>query len=85
MEDQGGKNFGLIRVSYILGTGAFLSIFLSTVLGITSSILSLITSFLAIIIYKNRSSIYVFVFNAVVFLVIFLGLYFIISSFNILE
>ncbi|GGG14904.1 hypothetical protein GCM10010912_69170 [Paenibacillus albidus] len=85
MEGQRGENTGIIRISYILGIIALLSIFLSTVLSITFSILSLIASFMAIVFYKNRRSVFALVFNVVVFSVLILGLYFIISNFTILE
>ncbi|PAF30998.1 hypothetical protein CHI14_14730 [Paenibacillus sp. 7516] len=85
MKDQRGMNLGIIRISYILGIMAFLSMFLFTVLSITFSILSLISSFIAVAYYRNRRSVNVLIFNVVVFTVIILVLYFIISNFVILE
>ncbi|WP_454192375.1 hypothetical protein [Paenibacillus sp. Marseille-Q7038] len=86
MKVQKGENWGMIRISYTLGIIALLSImFLPVVLSITFSILSIITSFIAVILYKKRRAVNVLVFNTVVLLVLVLGLYFIFSSFVILE
>lgn len=85
MKDQREMNLGIIRISYILGIISFLTMFLFTVLSIAFSILSLISSFIAVVYYKNRRSVNVLIFNVVVFSVIILVLYFIISNFVILE
>ena len=86
MKGQRGESFGIIRILYILGIIVLLSImFLPIVFSITFSILSIIASFIAVIFYKNRRAVNVLVFNVVVFFVFVVGLYFLFSSFVILE